>query len=188
MTAKELFIHHLHDARTEHIRWINSIKLLVSGIDIPENQIALDAISSDFGIWFYKEAMLFSLGTSRMVLEDIEQLFLMLHDKYMKIYPIYYGAKKKPLLANFLGAKNKASEYEIELSHRYYEELVVLSDKLKHKLRILESQLLSLADENFESVAAFTKPRESVPAMPDLKIPAPANNEEGAYFYGTRGR
>lgn len=187
MTTKERFIHNLHQARTEHIRWVNSIKLLVSGIEVAENQITLDAISSEFGVWFYKEAMLFTLGTSRMVLEDIEVLFLTLHDKYMKIYPIYYGNKKKPLLGSILGAKSKASEYEIELSHRYYEEIVVLSDKLKHKLRILESQLMSLMDEKFDNAASFIE-TESVEEFIDLKIPEPANNEESAYFYGTRGR
>lgn len=186
MTNKEKSIHNLHQARTAHIRWVNSIKLLVSGIEVSADTIALSPTDSLFGTWFYDEAMLFSLGTSRMVLEEIEELLLSLHDKYMKIYPIYYGQKKKTLLGGLLGSKNKASEHEIELSLRYYEEIINLSDKLKHKLRILESQLLSLGEDKFDVVAGFTNVTAAEPI--ELKIPEPINNEEEAYCYGTRGR
>ncbi len=186
MTNKEKSIHNLHQARTEHIRWVNSIKLLVSGIDVSPDSIALSPTESPFGKWFYSEAMIFSMGTSRMVIEEIEVLLLALHDKYMKIYPIYYGNKKKNILGGFLGAKNKASEHEIELSIRYYEEIVNLSDKFKHKLRILESQLLSLGEEKFDRVTDFIDPIIEEPII--LKVPEPQAVVEEAYFYGTRGR
>lgn len=186
MTNKENSIHNLHQARTAHIRWVNAIKLLVSGIEVSSDTIALSPTDSLFGKWFYDEAMLFSLGTSRMVLEEIENILLSLHDKYMKIYPIYYGQKKKNIISGLLGAKSKASEHEIELSQRYYEEIITLSDKLKHKLRILESQLMSLAEDKFDVLAGFTNTETSVAL--ELKIPEPINNEEEAYYYGTRGR
>lgn len=186
MTNKEKSIHNLHQARTAHIRWVNAIKLLVSGIEVSPDTIALSPTDSLFGKWYYDEAMLFSLGTSRMVLEEIEELLLSLHDKYMKIYPIYYGQKKKNLISGLLGAKSKASEHEIELSEHYYAEIIILSDKLKHKLRILESQLMSLGEDKFDVVAGFTNV-DAIPTM-ELKIPEPVNNEEEAYYYGTRGR
>ncbi len=186
MTNKEKSIHNLHQARTAHIRWVNAIKLLVSGIDVSSDTIELSPTDSLFGKWYYEEAMLFSLGTSRMVLEEIEEVLLSLHDKYMKIYPIYYAQKKKTLIGGLLGAKNKASEHEIELSQRYYEEIIILSDKLKHKLRILESQLMSLGEDKFDVVAGFTNIEVTTPL--ELKIPKPVNNDEEAYYYGTRGR
>ena len=186
MTNKENSIHNLHQARTTHIRWVNAIKLLVSGIEVSSDTIALSPTDSLFGKWFYDEAMLFSLGTSRMVLEEIEDILLSLHDKYMKIYPIYYGQKKKTIISGLLGAKSKASEHEIELSLRYYEEIIILSDKLKHKLRILESQMMSMGEDKFDVVAGFTNIDTSVPL--ELKIPEPVNNDEEAYYYGTRGR
>ncbi|MDD5158729.1 MAG: hypothetical protein PHI47_09160 [Sulfuricurvum sp.] len=186
MSNKEKSIHNLHQARTAHIRWVNTIKLLVSGIDVPSDSIQLSSTDSLFGKWFYDEAMLFSLGTSRMVIEEIEELLLTLHDKYMKIYPIYFGQKKKNILGGLLGSKSKASEHEIELSVRYYEEIITLSDKLKHKLRILESQLLSLGEDKFDVIAGFTNVEISAPL--ELKIPESVNNEEEVYYYGTRGR
>lgn len=187
MTNKEKSIHNLHQARTAHIRWVNSIKLLISGIDVIPESITLSATDSLFGQWFYEEAMLFSLGTSRMVIEEIEELLLSLHDKYMKIYPIYYGKNKKTLFGGLLGSKTKISEFEIDFAQRYYEEIILLSDKLKHKLRILESQLMSLGEEKFAVIAEYTKSGTMEENM-DLKIPKVVNNEEEAYFYGTRGR
>ena len=99
MTNKDKFIHNMHKARTSHIRWVNAIKLLVSGIDVDEKQITLDATHSAFGLWYYNEAMLFSLGNSQLVLEEIEIFLTDLHDKYTKIYPIYYDNKKRSILS-----------------------------------------------------------------------------------------
>ncbi|MGA9047193.1 CZB domain-containing protein [Sulfuricurvum sp.] len=186
MTNKEKSIHNLHQARTAHIRWVNAIKLLVSGIDVSLESIALIPTDSPFGKWFYAEAMLFSQGSSRLVLEEIETLLLTLHDKYTKIYPIYYGHKKKTLLGSLLGVKNKASEPEIELSQRYYEEIILLSDQLKHKLRVLESQLLSMGEEKFTLVSGLSNSTASTAMEP--KILETPESEEEAYFYGTRGR
>jgi hypothetical protein len=183
MTNKEKTLHNLHQARTSHVRWVNSIKLLISGIDVLPETITLSATDSLFGKWFYEEAMIFSLGTSRMVLEEIEELFLSLHDKYLKIYPIYYGKNKKTLFGGFLGSKTKVSEYELEFSQRYYEEIVTISDKLKHKLRILESQLMSLEENKFALVTS-----DALEEQMNLKIAEALNNDENAYFYGARGR
>ncbi|HZF70663.1 hypothetical protein [Sulfuricurvum sp.] len=186
MTNKEKSIHNFHQARTSHIRWVNAIKLLVSGIEVPEHTIHLSPTDSLFGQWFYEEAMLFSQGISRMVLEEIEILMLSLHDKYTKIYPIYYKKKKKSLIGGLIGAKNKVSEHEIELSHRYYEEIILLSDQLKHKLRILESQFMSIGDDKFNLVASYSKVPSSTPQ--DVLTQYSSSDEEEAYFYGTRGR
>lgn len=186
MTHKEKFIHNFHQARTSHIRWVNTIKLLISGINVSAEDIAISPTESEFGKWFYNDAMHFSQGNSRMVLEDIETLLLLLHDKYTKIYPIYFRSKKKSFIGELWGRDNHASEHEIELSHHYYEEIVTLSDKFKHKLRILEAQFLSYGEEKFDLIAEFSHIESAAPI--DLKLPEPINNKEDAYFYGTRGR
>lgn len=185
MTNKEKFIHNMHQARNAHIRWVNAIKLLVSGIDVNEKQITLDATHSEFGLWYYNEAMLFSLGTSRLVLEEIENFLTDLHDKYTKIYPVYYGSRKRNLLTEFLGGKTRASSHEIEFSQRYYEEIVHLSDKLKQKLRIFEAQLMSLSEEKFDELICFTQKEEKIPLSLAIQE---ISEDQGAYHYGARGR
>lgn len=185
MTSKENFIHNMHQARTAHIRWVNAIKLLVSGIDVDEKQITLDATHSAFGLWYYNEAMLFTISSSRLVLEEIENLLTQLHDKYTKIYPIYYGNRKRNLLSGFLGGRTRASAHEIEFSQRYYDEILLLSDKLKHKLRILEAQLMSLSEEKFDELSCFTQKEESTPVVLESQE---VSEDEGAYHYGARGR
>jgi hypothetical protein len=181
MTSKEQTLHHLYQARTAHIRWVNTIKLLVSGIDVPVTTIPLSPADSDFGRWYYTDAVRFSLGVSQMVLDEIETLLLAMHDKYTRIYPIYYGSKKKSLFGGLLGGRTKASEPEIEFSVRHYEEIVVLSDKLKHKLRIFESQLMSMGEEKFEHVPTLTALQAAEPACEP-------ETSKNTYFYGTRGR
>ena len=119
-----------------------------------------------------------------MVLDDIETLFLSMYDKYTKIYPIYFNSKKTPIFGRMLGNRPKASDAEMELAQRYYEEIVALSDKLKHKLRVFESQLQSMGEERFDFV---TEPVETTQTLlSDAVEPsAPANQ---TYFYGARGR
>jgi hypothetical protein len=185
MTNKEKFIHNMHQARTAHIRWVNAIKLLISGIDVDEKQITLDITHSTFGAWYYSEAMLFTIGSSRMVLEEIELLLMELHDKYTRIYPIYYGNRKRTILSGFLGGRTRASVPEIELSQRYYEEIIQISDKLKQKLRIFESQLMSLPEEKFDELSCFTQKEKLIPA--NIEIQAPSD-DQGVYCYGARGR
>jgi len=185
VTSKERFIHNMHQARTAHIRWVNAIKLLVSGIDVDEKQITLDATHSAFGLWYYNEGMLFSLGSSRLVLEEIEIILMDLHDKYTKIYPIYYGNRKRNLLSGLLGGRTRASTHEIEFSQRYYDEILLLSDKLKHKLRIFEAQLMSLSEEKFNELSCFTQKEKSIPVAIEIQE---VSEDEGAYHYGARGR
>ncbi len=188
MTPKEYTLHRLYQARTAHVRWVNGIKLLVSGIEVSESSIELSPADSDFGKWFYDEAIRFSLGISQMVLDDIETLFLAMHDRYTKIYPIYYAPKKKAFLGALLGGRTKASDAETEYSLRNYEEIVSLSDKLKHKLRVFESQLQGMGEERFEHVALqSTTPEAAEATAPVSKNPTFADSDQ-SYFYGARGR
>lgn len=184
MTDKAKTIHRLNQARTAHIRWINSIKMLISGISNTDS-IELTPTESEFGRWYYNEAIMFLNDKPRMVLEDIELLLIALHDKYMKIYPIYN--KKKNVFGNLLGSKSKVSEHETELSQRYYEEIIALSDKLKQKIRILESQLMSMNDEKFSVLASFIDSQTDKPTLVST-VAEDESPAENAYFYGTRGR
>jgi hypothetical protein len=186
MTNKEKFIHNMHQARTAHIRWVNAIKLLVSGIDVDEKQITLDATHSQFGVWYYNEATLFSLGTCHLVLEEIEELLMKLHDKYTKIYPIYYGSRKRTLLSEFLGGKPRISSHQIEFSQQTYEDIIQLSDNLKQKIRIFETQLMSFPDDKFDALICFTQQKEKV--EPILLKQEEISDDNGAYHYGARGR
>jgi hypothetical protein len=80
-----------------------------------------------------------------------------------------------------LGLKKKASDAEKELAHRLYDEMVVLSDQIKQKLRVFESQLLSMSEEKFEELGC-TAEEEPEP------LPTAADTDEGTrYQYGARG-
>lgn len=186
MTPKEKFIHNLHQARTAHIRWVNAIKLLVSGIDVDIKQINLDAIGSDFGKWYYNEAMLFSMGNSRLVVEEIEIKFIACHDFYTKIYSIF-NKRKNNLIGELFGKQSRVSSHEMELAHRYYEEIVILSDQLKNKIRIFEAQIIGMENDKFLSYGSIMDEKSSQPVNNSIKEPA-NHDEEKAYFYGARGR
>jgi hypothetical protein len=184
MSNKKKFINNMHRAKSAHIHWVSSIKLLVSDIDIDidKKHITLDAVNSEFGLWYYNEAVLVSLESTHLVLEQIEELLMELHDKYMKIYPIYYGTQKRSLLGKLLGGKTRISAHEIKLAQQYYEEIVQLSNKLKLKLRTFEAQLMNFSDDKF----SFTQQKENL--KPIVAKSEEASDDNEAYYYGTRGR
>lgn len=188
MTPKEQFIHNLHQARTSHIRWVNAIKLLVSGIDVDPKQISLDTVSSPFGKWYYNEAMIFSSGTSRLVIEEIEMKFIACHDVYTKIYSIFFAKKKGSILGELFGKQTRASSHEMELGYRYYEEIITLSDQLKNKLRIFEAQILSMDEEKFQTYGALIEEVKVKPINNTIEEPTQSATEDKTYFYGARGR
>lgn len=171
---KSQAIQNLNHARTAHIRTLNSIKMLVSGLTMEEARFKLGQTETDFGKWFYEEAMLFRSPKSKIHLEAIESVFSQLHDHYAKIYKIYFGGKSSGF-ASLLGKKRKPSEAEKELAQRLYEEMVVFSDQLKKHLNVFESQLHASSEADFENI--------EIP-VPEMKEPEP---EDTQYMYGARG-
>lgn len=178
MTNKEKCIYNLQQARTSHIRWLNNIKLLISGVQVDEKEMKPVPTESRFGKWFYNEAMHFSQPNCQMSLEEIDELLGQIYDAYTKIYLIYFGSKQGGLKGVF-GFKHKVNENEAVLSSHYYEELLKLSDQLKKKLRTFESQLMSLGNEKFDNMAAFSQ-EEVVPEVIE-------EEKSDTYYYGPRG-
>ncbi len=175
---KEQAIHNLHKARTAHVRTLNAVKLLVSGLNVDENQFKLGQTETAFGKWFHEEAMLFSTGNSRIHLEAMEAILLKLHDHFTKIYQVYF-ANSAGIMGLF-GKKNKPSDAEKELAKRLYDEMVIFSDELKQKLRVFESQLSSMPEEKFAQLA-YTPPVEEAPAS------EPEDESGSQYHFGARG-
>lgn len=174
---KEQTIHKLHKARTAHIRSLNSVKLLVSGLQLQENQFQLGQTETAFGKWFHQEAMLFSNSNSRIHLEAMEKILLQLHDHFTTIYQVYFGTPTSGVMG-FFGKKHKPSDAEKELAKRLYDEMVGFSDQLKQKLRVFESQLNSMPEEKFAEL--IYTPEET----PQVEV---AEEDSGQYHFGARG-
>lgn len=178
---KEKAIHNLQKARTSHVRAINDVKLLVSGLYLDESQFKLGQTKTEFGKWFYEEAMVFSTGNSRIHIEAIEALLLQLHDHFTKIYQIYFANPSGGLLGMF-GKKAKPSDAEKELARRLYDEMITFSDQLKQKLRVFESQLLSMPEEKFVELIHTPEPTAEV-----KETAAKEEEDNGQYHFGARG-
>lgn len=178
---KEQTIHNLQKARTAHVRALNAVKLLVSGLHVDPSQFKLGQTETAFGKWFYEEAMIFATGNSRIHIEAIETTLLQLHDHFTKIYQIYFANQSGGIMG-LLGKKNKPSDAEKELARRLYDEMIVFSDQLKQKLRVFETQLLSMSEEKFEEL-------HYNPPLPNpVEAKEPETEDNGQYHFGARGR
>ena len=180
MNAKEKNIHSLYKARTAHLKWVNTLKLLVSGFAIDKKTLPPLLQDSEFGKWFYNEAMQFSRFNSKNVLEEMEILLESMYDIYANIYAIYFGEKSP--IKNFLGFKSSANKYEIELASRYYEDIVKLSDQFKNRFKVFESQILALSQEKHEAVQAFDSEEEHKVSN-NIHLD---NDDVNVYYHGPR--
>lgn len=150
MSDKEIYITHLRRARSEHKKWLNQVKLLVSGhldalLDVP-----LDQSKSEFGRWFYEEAVIFSSVNTKETFSVIEKLYGECYDEYLSIYGAL-STKKSGLLGSFFKTATP-SRNDFIVAKNYYEVLIDLSDELMGKLRVLESQMLATGAEKFEGL------------------------------------
>ncbi|MDX1295283.1 MAG: CZB domain-containing protein [Sulfurimonadaceae bacterium] len=151
MSTKEQFIIKLRKARTQHLKWVNQIKLLVSGFSVDKATIPVNQSESPFGAWLYEEAMVFATSNSKNVLNEIDTLHTSCFEHYFKIFHTLDGKGEKGLLSSILGSK-KPSANELMLAQKFYEELVKTSDELINRLRLFESQLLATSETKFEEL------------------------------------
>lgn len=149
MSSKDNFINQLHKAGYEHKKWLNNIKVLVSGISGDKDSIPLNEAETPFGRWLYHDAMVFATQSSKSVLEDISKLYSECYESYLKIYGVMFAGKSDGFLQSLFSNK-KASTSEILLAQKYYEELVKISDELIKRMRTFENQMYATSNDKFD--------------------------------------
>ena len=182
MSKKQENIQKLYKARTDHLKWINDIKFLITGVysNIPLPNPVLH--ESEVGKWFYSDALQFSQFNSRLVLDEIENILEGMYEVYSDIYTIFSNQKENKLKSLF-GVRKGLSNYESKQVSHYYDEIIVLSDRFKNKLKILESQVMALDDEKHKLIQDF-KDKELKEVNDTDYVQSESLKE---YNYGPRG-
>jgi len=177
MSKKEEYLELIRQARIEQKKWINKVRLVVSGLEKDKATVALNPSESPFGEWLYSKAMGYSIANSKLVLTDMETLFDACYQEYHKIYALLFEGTNGNLISSlFGGAKASASDYKIAEQH--YEDLLNISDKLLNKLRLFETQLLATGAEKFDKVLS----NEEVIVQEEVKTP---KQKEQRYYRGS---
>lgn len=170
MTNKEIYLHHLHQARVEYTRWVGMIKLLSAGLlDTSKQTIELNALEIDFGKWFYQEAMLLAEGTCVSTVSEMEVLWTEIHSHFMDIYEVCAQKQKN----NIFGMKKPLSDAAIKISTVHYHEIIMLSDKLKNALRLFEKQLNAKGEDEFDIFGNHLAAQEHMKKVENAKKDKP---------------
>ena len=157
MTNKQTFLNHLHQARVEHTRWVGMVKLLSAGLlDTNKEELELNMSDIPFGKWLYDEVMIFKDSSSVDVINEIETLWLGIHNNFMQIYDVCVAKNK----SNIFGRKKPLSDGAIRISAVHYQEIITLSDSLKQKLRFFEKQLNAKGEDEFEIFGSYLAANE----------------------------
>ena len=184
--AREKNISKLYKARTAYIKWVNQVKLLVSGVEIDKNVITPLLEDTEVGRWFYNEAMLYAQFSScQKVVEEMESLLESIFDNYSQIYSIYFGEQQNSGIKGLLKLKARLNQHQVLLVSKYYEDIVKLSDQLKIKFKILDRQLLALPSERHELIRSFEDKFEEL-AKHHVEIVESEKLSGETYSYGPR--
>lgn len=164
MSKKENYIALLREARVEFKKWLNGIRLVVSGLEKDKNKIALNPSESHFGEWLYSRALTYPVSNSKLVLTEIELLFEQCYEEYHNIYSLLLGGKENSLFSSLFGNK-KASASDYKIAGQYYDSLLQKSDKLLQKLHLFENQLSATNAQKFEMLD-FAEPSQIQESKP----------------------
>lgn len=172
MAAKESYITSIRNARTHQVKWVNQIKLMVSGVGVDKEKIPVSQTESDFGKWLFEEAMIFSTTNARGIIDEMSDLHTQCYDIYLKIYGALFANQKSGFMGMF-GSK-KASANDLQLAQNYYEELLGVSDKLLSTLRRFESMMLAMPESKYDEIITVPEPaltaQAEVESRPKQKI------------------
>ncbi len=178
MSSKEHYILSIRSARTHQVKWANQIKLMVSGVGLDKDKIPLNQTESAFGIWLFEEAMIFATTNAREIIEEMSGLHTQCYDLYLKIYSVLFANQKKGIMG-MIGSK-KVSTNDLKLAQNYYDQLIVVSDRLFSALRRFESMMLAVPETKYDDMFTAPIPKEVLQGTAD---PASKPNTK-IYFRG----
>ncbi|CAA6811597.1 MAG: Unknown protein [uncultured Sulfurovum sp.] len=184
MTDKEQFIHNLHQARINEVRWLGAVKLLSSDMPVKAYSFELNLVDIDFGKWFYAEASLITAINSIGIIDEMENILTSMHKKFMDIYQVCVLHRKK----NFMGKTKALTLLEKNVMLSDYQEVVILSDKFQKILRRFERMMQAKPEDEFSMFAYVVKnedlKEESKKEVVDKDNLSTAG-ARGAYFNGS---
>lgn len=179
MDSKQKNIKKLYKARTDHLKWLSNIKFILSGVKNDKKLPKPVLHESDLGKWFYENALQFSQFKSQIVLDEMEELLEKMYEVYTNLYSVYQNVKGSTF-QSFFGVEKRLNQHESKLVSEYYEEIVIISDKFKNKLKALERQIMALDETKHTLIQNFDISKEDT-----NKTKSTHSVKE--YNYGPRG-
>jgi hypothetical protein len=140
------------------MRQLHSLKLLVSGLDIDKSLFSPELSETVFGRWLYGEAMVFSSKGCHHCLQNIEEIMIEFHVHFAQIYAIYFGKRGGSLLG-LIGLRRKIPEAQKAKARRHYDEMVLLCDRLRQQMNVLETLMERLPDGTFPELPRMPEKR-----------------------------
>lgn len=178
MDNKLRYITALRAARTEHNKWLNTIKIIVSGFQEDQESVALNQSESPFGVWLNSEAILFSTLNSKASLVEIETLHNECYELYHQIYKTLLNTKSG-FFSSILKT-NRPSSSDLIVAQNYYEDLVKVSNALSNKMRVFENQVQANPAEKFLDIYV-----EQEPSFKRQETKHTEKKEEPRYYRGS---
>lgn len=175
MSNKEQAIRHLHQARVSMVKWVGMVKLLSADLPVKNYEFNLNLLDTEFGRWFYEEAMRFASTNCADILDNMEDVLVKMHHEFGSLYELCVLNRKKGLL----GGKKALGSVEKNLAATHYQEIVRLSDEFQKLLRHFERVFSAKSEDEFPEIFSAT-------SVEEVTVP-PKTLEKDSHVGGARG-
>ena len=138
--TKHNALEHLDTARRSHIKWLNRAKSIVQGQNMVRDPHPLESTACKFGLWFNSEGEKLYKILEIEGEDIIHLLHNKLHEKYLRIYEIYFGSAEGIVYNSKVRlTKNTVSIAEDEKAKELMQDLRKLSYRMLDEIIHLEN-------------------------------------------------
>ena len=148
MNKKEV-LSNLRLAKSAHIQWRAHAQAIVAGIPVEQDTVPVIHTSCKFGRWYYGKGQQLDSLSSYGAIEGPHE---MLHQVYMKIYKLYFGAEDRSMLKKLFGSSDKARRKRQEEADRLLHSLLGISNTLLEAITQLENEIKEMPESEFSSI------------------------------------
>ena len=142
-TRKEQCIEQLESVKSSHLKLMESIDFVISGVDTHYYE-PLSKYECTFGKWFYNSDLA-KIILGPQIYERLEHIHAQWHQIYAKIYNLLFP--KKGFLGKLL--QPKPTPQDIDKAKAYYDDMKQLTNELVHELEIAQKRAQALSESKF---------------------------------------
>ncbi len=148
MDKKEV-LSQLRLAKSAHIQWRSYAQALIVGIPVQQDHVPVIHTDCKFGKWYYGPGQELSSLSSYGAIDTPHE---MLHQIYMKIFKLLFGADDRSTFKKLFGSKAKTKQKNQEEAEALMQKMLSVSGTLLEAINLLEREIMDLSEEELSDI------------------------------------
>ena len=148
MNKKEV-LSQLRQAKSAHIQWRSYAQALIVGIPVEQDHVPVIHTECKFGKWYYGPGQELSSLSSYAAIDMPHE---MLHQIYMKIFKLLFGADDRSTFKKLFGFKAKTKQKNQQAAEALMQKMLAVSGTLLEAINLLEREVMDMTEEELSDI------------------------------------